>query len=683
MKTRIGKYGGRHTIFVDDRPIEPLLFKTFRPTPKNISDFYKAGVRVFHVLCSGLNNRIGLPYSMFGEIWVGDHEYAFDRLDAQIDMFLQAAPGSYLIINVHLDSRPWWHEQNPGRTDSFNNLSQIAADEKWRQDTADFLQALIRHTEEKYPENVCGYHLLGGCYTEWLSEYDFEAEHPIKLKAFREYVGDDQAQIPEQARRDCSSTAFLDPVKDADLLAYRKFHNKLIADTILYFAAKAQEVLNHQKIIGVFFGYILELWQFRLWNDGHLDIDRVYRSDDIDYVGMPSSYQFRCYDQASAYMVLGDTLALNDKMWFIEMDHLTFKAPHILEDKSRTYFETGWLEGLLGIGRPDLLETREQTIDVIKREYMQSLAKNTGHWWFDMPEGWFYDDGLMGAIKNVVTNAEKYAHIPRESASEIAVFVSCESMYYVHKHCDLNSQILLNQRGALSCMGAPYDCFSLNDIDRVNLGQYKLCIFLNAFSLTEAQRNFINTKVKSQGRSCLFIGGCDYIDDYGVSQERIEQMLQMKLEQISGEDSIETERSRYGYEAAIDPVWAVTDPDADNLGRYANSKKCALAKRTLDDCVIYYSGLGNLSHEELRHIAREAGVHIYAENGVAVYVNSAFAGVYNTHDEITQLHLPVDGEFVEFFTGKVYRVRDHKVDLPTGECPAQMLFLRDAEKSCH
>jgi hypothetical protein len=71
-----------------------------------------------------------------------------------------------------------------------------------------------------------------------------------------------------------------------------------------------------------------------------------------------------------------------------------------------------------------------------------------------------------------------------------------------------------------------------------------------------------------------------------------------------------------------------------------------------------------------------AGVHIYVDEGVYTYINDTVAGVYNTGAATTEITLKADGEYTELFSGKVYKTRDKKITLPTGECPAQMLILR-------
>lgn len=677
MKSEIIRKNGVSYIAVDGKIIDHLAMKSFRPTKNNVGDFYKAGVKIFHVYCSGLKSGIKIPYSTFGETWFGNKDYRFENLDRQIDFFKETAPDSYVFINIHLDSRQWWHNENPGNANSFTHLSQIAANEKWRRDTADYLKALIKHTEEKYDDFVLGYFLLGGYTTEWFSDFDYEESHPVKLEAYRKYLCNEKAVIPaKELLEKPSDRIFLDSEKDADVIEYRKFHNNLIADTVLYFAHAAQEELNHNKIVGLFFGYIMELWGARLWNAGHIEFDKIYRSDDIDLIATPSSYQFRNYNDAGAYMLLSDTIDLNGKMYFGSFDHYTFKIATLEKEPRRLTNAEDASEGLdyltkMRGGNRDTLTTRKQTIDAIRREFMIRMSKRTGMWWFDMLEGWYYDDELMEEIAALTKKSEGYVGIQRTSNSEIAVIVSAESMYYVNKCSDMNTELILNQRDALARMGAPYDIYSFNDIDKFDADKYKLFIFLNAFYMTDSQRKYIQETIKKNGRSILFIGTADNISG------NADKMTGFKLsETYTDETTICAFDSMYGYKEAKKPTFYVNDEKAQTLGRYSQSRLCALAKKEFDDYTMYFSGLGNLSHNALREIARTAGVHIYIENGVAIYSDSAFIGVYNTKSEITSLTLGFDGEFEEIFSGKMYKTENGKVTFNTGENPANMLKIK-------
>ena len=89
-----------------------------------------------------------------------------------------------------------------------------------------------------------------------------------------------------------------------------------------------------------------------------------------------------------------------------------------------------------------------------------------------MLEGWFYDDGVMAEIKQLAEKSRELMKKKRHSVSRIAVFASCESLYYVNKKSALNSEVICKQRGALARMGAPSVLFSLNDLERVVPGRY-------------------------------------------------------------------------------------------------------------------------------------------------------------------------------------------------------------------
>ena len=99
MESKIVKVNGALKIDIDGEIFEPLSFKSFRPTLENVSDFRRAGVRLFSILSSGINCSLDIPYSLFGESWVGVGEYDFDVIDRQIDLFIQAAPdGSFALM---------------------------------------------------------------------------------------------------------------------------------------------------------------------------------------------------------------------------------------------------------------------------------------------------------------------------------------------------------------------------------------------------------------------------------------------------------------------------------------------------------------------------------------------------------------------------------------------------------
>ena len=666
MNVKLTRINGALKIDIDGKIIEPLSFKSFRPTKRNISDFYNAGVRAFCILTSGLNSILGVKYSTYGESWIGDEEYDFEKIDNQIDLFLENAPDAYLSLMIQVDTRDWYLKENEGCPDSFRCMSQTACSDKWKELAGKYLKAVICHVEEKYGDKFYGYFVLGGTTTEWFSEFDFEESHPYKLEAYRKYLNDENVMIPKPYDRELSSDISFVPRKErvknglkANLLTYRKFHAETIADTVLYFAKIAKEATDRKKLVGVYFGYLFELMSERLWNAGHLAYEKIYTSQDIDMMSSPSSYYFRAFDSASQFMVTYDTLNKHNKLYYLEFDHITHIAPSHIDG-----FEIhgGW-------SKP---KNSAETIDLMRRDFMLCASKGAALWWFDMFEGWFYSDDMMNTVKDLIELSKK---MPKcESAAEIAVIASPKSLYYVNKNSKINNDVLLNQRRGLSYMCAPYEVYSSCDIKDVDFDKYKLFIFLDQFNIDETEKKVIDEKIKISGKSALWIYAPGYAEEDGYDVNSICDTTGITIK-ISDEQEKEIEFSdtSYGGEGAANPTFFADDSNAVVLGRYKNSNKPALVYKDLNGFKSFYSARGDIPAKVLREIAHLAGVKTYCDSDLAMYINKNMIGVYTDKEVCISAD---DGNYVDVFSGKKYVAKDGKMDIPS-ENKRSKLFIKE------
>ncbi len=660
MKVNLKRVNGVLKVEIDGQILEPLSFKSFRPTAKNISDFASAGVKLFSILSSGLTSMLQVPYSLYGESWIGPHQFDFSVIDKQIELFRQNAPGCYFALMVQLDTRPWWLEAHPECANTFTHLSQTAANMQWRQEAAEYLQAVLTHVEEKYGDIFYGYFMLCGFTTEWFSHFDEEAPSALKEEAFKGYMGDRGAEIPSKEELDgAAGRAFAAESCRQNVTDYRRFHAELIAESVLYFAARAQEILQHKKLLGVYYGYLLELDGPRLWNDGHLAYEKVFTSPDIDMISSPSSYDYRKTDSTSAFMVAYDTLNLHDKLYYLEFDHITHLAPPEVD-------------GILIPGGDSKYKNQTETLDVMQRDFMLCVAKGAALWWFDMFEGWFYSKEMMDSIGGMIKIAQKYAAQPQKSVSEVLVIASGEALYGVNKNSGLNTLCLGRQREGLARMGAPYDLYSMCDLEAIDLAPYKLVIFLDAFALTASQRQYIHEKVKTGGRTVLWIYAPDYLTG---GLPALQSLTDINIVQFIGEeDTVNTHFGVLKYDELPEPRFFIEDHDALPLGIYENTEKVALGIKKFGSYTSCYSAVGNLSGSVLRHIAQEAGVHIYAHKEEPVYVNSLFSGIYSLTD--TELTVKEDGLYEDVFTGMVYEAKKKTLCLPYRGAASRLLVKK-------
>lgn len=663
MKAEILNTGFGPRIYVDNKELPPFAFKSFRPTKKNISDFYNAGVRTFCVLSTGIMSATkGVPYSHFGESWIDDYTYDFNPIDNQIDLFICSAPEAYLDIMLAVDTREWWLKKYPDYPNSFWNLSQVCSDEKWRKAALAYLVACVNHIEQKYGDKVFAYHILGGATTEWLSENDYEQASSIKEVAYKKYLNSSSAVIPTCEERELPvERAFLDPIKDSNLIAYRKFHSELIADTILYFAKGVKEAVDYKKLVGVYYGYLLELGGPRLWNSGQIACDKIFNSKYVDIISAPSAYTwFRRKEGTVGYMVTVDSLTLNNKIFYQEFDHRTY-LPSLQFESSKPL-----------VGCTDGAKDRRETIDMIRRELISVKSKGQSMWWFDMFEGWYYDDLLMDEIRKCFEIDEKLSSLSYKSNSEIAVIVDSESLYYVNKNAHINSELISWERAELSKMGAPYDMFMSSNLDKIDFSQYKLVIFLNQFKHNKDYEKIINDNIKQNNRTILWVYAPNYISNkFDVNM--VSDTIGMKAKKVNPPETVvNVNDKRFGFTFPKDTMFFIdvdgddyfttTENGVDVLGRYQICLRPALVSKNCGNYTSVFSASGYISAEVLREIAKRAGVHIYSNNNDnVVYVNSEMIGVYHRMKSDAEICLKEDGEYVDLFSKNIYVSKNKKL----------------------
>lgn len=678
MKAEILNTGFGNRIYVDNKELPPFAFKSFRPTKKNISDFYNAGVRTFCVLSTGIPSATkGVPYSHFGESWIDDYTYDFNPIDNQIDLFIDSAPEAYLDIMLVVDTRDWWLKKYPEYPNSYWNLSQVCSDEKWRKAALAYLVACVNHIEEKYGDKVFAYHILGGATTEWLSDNDYEETSPIKETAFRKYLSNETANIPTKTERELPvERVFLDPNKDANLIAYRKFHSELIADTILYFAKGVKEAVDYKKLVGVYYGYLLELGGSRLWNSGHVACDKIFNSKYVDIISAPSAYTwFRRKEGTVGYMVSVDTLTLDNKIFYQEFDYRTY-LPSLQFEASKPL-----------IGSTDGAKNRRETIDMIRREFLSVQSKGLSMWWFDMFEGWYYDDLLMDEIRKCFEIDKKLSSLPCKSNSEIAVITDSESLYYVNKNAHINSELLSWERAELSKIGAPYDIFLASSLDKIDFAQYKLVIFLNQLKYNEKYQAIIDEKIKKDNKTILWVYAPNYVSDK-LDIISISKTIGMKVTKLDQPETIiNAGNERFGFTFPKDTMFFVNvegddcftanEKNVEVLGRYQINLRPALVRKDFGDYKSVFSASGYISAQVFREIAVSAGVHIYSHDlDNVVYVNSEMIGVYHRYNKDAEISVKEDGEYEDLFSKTIYVSKNKKLFLTCEEDTVAKCLIR-------
>ena len=672
MRTSIVRHNGQLMIDINGEKYPALAFKSFRPNPKNVSEFHAAGMRLYTVLSSGIISGLGIPYSLYGESWVGPGEYDFASIDRQMDMFLENAPEGYFAPMFQIDTRPWYLKEDPNRPNSFTNLSQIAGDPRFIRDAAEYLKAVVTHCEEKYGDRIWGYFMLGGTTTEWFSDFDYEAPHPFKEAAYRRYRKDESASLPPIDLLNREGGVFLEK-DEAEVAVFRKFHAHLISDLILSCASAVQSVIHHQKLLGLYFGYLFELGSPRLHNAGSLDYERVFDSPDIDMISSPSSYGYRRQTDPSAFMLPQKALDRREKLYFLEFDHRTHTTPKVIHEP--VYSESGnQLYDVLNFpGSDSACKTEIESVNLLYRDFAFCEANGAALWWFDMLDGWFRSEGMMNAIRHMIQIDKCLMNTERRSVAQVAVFAEGESMYRVRKSSPIASECLSDFRRMMAESGAPYDLYSISDLSDPVMDRYSFYIFLNQYELTEATRRQIESVCRQQGKTILWL----YAPDYAAFGENSAS----RIAAVTGISAIESVKDpgRLMWEnkpsfAAPAPHFVIQDDDARVIARFEDGS-AAVAEKKANGCRSIYAALHRLPSGLLRQLLKESGIFLYSEEPLFyTYANSAFIGAYNATDEGAILHVPEDGTYSDLIGGEIYPSENGRLRLPKRDLRAFLLM---------
>ena len=638
----------------------PLSFKSFRPNPKNVSEFYKAGVRLFSVLSSGVTSALGVPYSLYGESWMGDGVYNFEPVDRQMDMFIENAPEAYFAPMIQLDTREWYLESHKGVPNSFTHLSQIAHDAEWRYAAAEYMKAIMRHLERKYGDRIYGYFMLCGTTTEWFSEGDFEAAHSIKEAAYGK-------PLPTLEKLNRDGGVFLDN-SESDVYEARKFHSETMSGLISYFAKEAQTVLNHEKLLGVYYGYLFELGGERIYNDGIFDYEKIFFTDDINMISSPSAYGYRKLNDPSAFMVTAKTLDKHSKLYFLEFDHITHTAPEEIRDGLDKNAKNCRIVKIPGADSK--CKSEDESLNLMYRDFLLCSGNLAAMWWFDMFDGWFRSERMMGAVSKMIDTAEKLSQIPTKSTAEIAVFAEGKSMYRVRKNAGLATTCLSNFRRTLAECGAPYDIYSISDIHTIDTSVYKLFIFLNQYDISDEDREGIASVLSQNRKYALWMYGAGYATNCSLNVNNILQISGIRVnESKKSHGNICYRGKSYSYPTP-EPYFSVSDDEATPLAQFDNGEVAVASKGNS-----FYSSTCNIPADLLREVARLSDVFIYSEeNKLYVYPNSTTIGVYNATGTAAQISVPSDGVYVDLISGEKFISDKGKITIPTESINAHLLI---------
>jgi len=687
----------------------------------------RAGIRIHAVTHFLFQASDGKEHASF---WIGKDKYDFSDLDRRIRLALGRNPEIRVILSFNMnpyesfgDLHPeeCWLDGNRERLVRKNGMGKTAwrlekrrddrdyfcysfASKSWYEEGAAAMAAMWKHINASdYANAVVGVHLSGamdGQMFPWTATHGYGVRgtggmdfSKSQLEYFRGYLrkkyGNDLAALRKSWRDekvtfdtaefpgldDFDISSFLDGGVKMPVVDCREANYDAAANAYEVFAKAVKQAAGKDVLVCAWYpdgitGGV----------NNHYATRRLLQSPYLDALICHSYYgPDRLPGSPGGIQAAVDSYRLHNKIHVIEWDHRTWLSPFHRDD--------AWLSPA---------HDAEEFADIMRREAGIARAHSAASWFFEMDPGWYRDDGLLQEIKHV-TNFMR----PGKAAGlagfepEVAVFAD-ESMqaYLAESSADIHNISNRHATKALNYSGVPYRVYFQEDLTHPKLPDYKLYIFLNAVSIPQEQRRFIEEKLKRDGKTLFWIyaPGCADTADPGKTVSDLTGMnVVLKSRQprsskalVDSSDSLTRNLITYGngsdlalgnrknylnlpYSASA-LIFSVEDPDAITLARHTvDGSVCTAVRRFKNWTSVYAAIPGGFNPQFINNLAREAGAFVAAEAGDAVYLSDTSLVIHGCSANMQkEIKLPQACRIVDPVTGEVYSPRADKivVDVP-------------------
>ncbi len=704
---------GVPALWINDKPVFPMAMIPIGVFPKDVCrDFAAAGVHIYsHIIWSsrsGLTGGAVLAKPSEIHWWLGPGQYAFERLDRQIQTIIAADPQAYIFLRVKLNPPAWWRKANPDELTHYEDGSRgpqySMASEVWEKTYERMLRDLIRHIESSsYAGHIIGYQPAGGSASEWywwgfrkgMIDYSPAARNRFRKWLNERYHGDVQllrkswndldvtfetAEPPSgKARKQSEYLLFRDPRQAGHVMDFQRFLGDVTTHNIVKSCRICKEETGGKKIVGVFYGYSLYTCTGpnELWNCGYLGLRKVLDCPHVDFLCSPTDYAKRRGGTPGNFVS-------------------AYTASYILHNK--LYWDEADVRTCLCTSRePWANRSLSETLSVFERGFGYMLTKGTALWWFTLTgDDTFHQDEMMEDIAKMQKIGENNMSVDKKPIHDVAVLADEESYYRMRMGVkELTQPLIRDMQLKLATMGAPYDMYLLSDIANEKMPDYKLYIFLNPFYVSDTMRDAIKKKVRRNGAVSAWFYATGFIKEDGTfSEEAICDLTGIRVRhkaekggqrlKITNFDhritSDVSPSDRLGPTGELGPMFWVEDPEAVVLGHLVPDGPVGIAARDFGAWRSVYCAAPGMSTAVLRGLIQYAGGHVYSTSDDTFYANNNYLMIHTAKAGKKHIALPGPRDVYDVLQAKLVgrNLATIDVDLPAGV--TRIYQLQDTKK---
>jgi len=668
-KVTVADYKGKPVMFINGKP-RFSLFDWLRwegSAKGELSERAKEHIKAFrdrgiHLYFISLSLARG---------WVGPGRYDYTPMDREIKRLLELDPDAYVMLQMRLQTPPWWNEKHPDEmavvhpargeqevaTMGGGKTGPSHASLRYKEDMTETVLDCIRHIKGSpfrsrvmsYSVNsvICEWYQWGtwglwpnGDYCRpnlegfrrWLQQ-----KYGGDVAALRKSWGEpkvtfENAEIPTDQQRDGGDVGDIkDPAKSEKVIDYNYYYSDVMADLIVYFCKLMKEELGDEALIGVPGGYCFGVYNHP--NTGFLAGEKVFECNEIDFMWSTMSYINRRVGEAIISLHPLNSLKLRGKLW---LNH---------DDTRMNFGDTDYAAP----------QDRQEVIAQLRRNAACQLAHDVGIFYCTGGD-WYHDEVLLDDIDRMNEVCRASIEYQRDHQNGICVVVGYTSGHYLRQYVKgrspLASMVEETAQFQLGKTGTGWDVYVANDLGRKDMPDYKMYLFLNVFHLTEEQRRMISEKVRRNNSTVVWLYAPGFADDKVLSLEHTCELMGMKLKyevrncdlltRISDDSHPITKGlgTNYQFGRAIlhdeldfpndhevwrpSPVFYVNDAEAAVLGRLCDGDQAGFCVKEFANWRSVYIASPAVPARLLREIARWAGVHIYNDRDDVLYVSNNF-----------------------------------------------------------
>lgn len=726
---------GISTLYVDGQPVMPISFCSRNNKDEHyLRSLLDAGVRVHFPICD--------------TEWKDSQ--GFEKLRVLALRILKYDPQAILILRLSLDPPEWWLRENLEECTRFengevkmiidkkigrtydpkltDNLKFSLASRRWQQEAQRALESFVRKVgASDFGHRVAGYFFTASETEEWYYTvrydrryhvHDFSLPMLTYFKDFlrRKYKTDralaaawnndvkdfSSVRIPQLQERTLYTgvgeilLARFDSQSHFGTLAnpgfsefesdYYRAVNQSVADAIIRFSSKVKDISAGKLLTGVFYGALCCVVYHEMGVSAAAH--KIQDSGVVDICCSPATYFNRAVGGQATTRSPFSSYNLRNMLWLTEEDTRT----HLCDFGN-------WM-------RYSQAADAGESCAVIKRDMAKILTQHHWAWWFEnsRTERWYDHPEIIATFKRIqeLFEASRRMRNPKRiKAADIAMLASEPSIYYTD-HESLRDMLMWQRELEFERIGAPYDYYYVRDLAHPDMPDYKLYVFLNAVSLSNADRRAIREKIAARGATALWLYAPGLINPDAEPKLAISHM-----EKLTGFD-FDFKRGKFRPRIVVnDPRHPLVrtlprdkyfgKPDRAMFGSFETRYKGHLLKLTqsLTDPLFYladstqvaggifagenlgaigeteragyrsiYIGAKYAQAELLRAAAARAGVHIYCESDEVFYADTDFAVIHAAKGGIKTLRFPQKADPYEVFEHKFYGRGVREISFP-------------------